>query len=754
MNESNFFIDKDVVPSEIKIELQKAIEQNQFLLHYQPKLDLRTGELVGVEALIRWNHPKWGMVSPEMFIGFAEDTGLILPIGEWVLLAVCNQMIHWQQEGFFTVVSVNLSQKQFSHSNIVKTIEEVLQKTGLEPHYLEVELTESIKSDMEHTISCLQQLKKLGVSISIDDFGTGYSSLNYLKEFPIDTLKIDQSFVRELHHNPNDEAIVKTIISIAHNLNLKVVAEGVETKEQLIFLQQHLCDQGQGYFFSKPMPAGELKESLSEVQRVVNEHGIPRDTRNRIWYEELLNQAKKELEDTVRMQQGMIFKFKRIGGKFVHTLCDGELLYQMGLIPAQVVGKRLDEFLSLEQALNKTTYYQRAWDGEELVHYEDQINGIDYFASLRPIKKGGEVIEVIGSCIDITARKQAERSLRENESRYRLITENMSDILMLLDSRGKILYASPSLGGVLGTPTKSYKGKSSFRLIHPEDRDQVMERYQQVLNKDPSVRMEARFLHADGHWVLIEGIGTPVFGSNGVINHFIIVGRDITDKKRTEEQLAQSEKLAIVGELAASVAHEIRNPITSIKGFIQLFQQGVHKPEYFNVIYEEFQRIEDILQEFLNLAKPQPFKLKKYDLKSILQDIETLFLPQANLQNIRIYQEYDQSLPPIMCDVNQVKQVFINLIRNSMEAVENEGSIKIVGSLEEQHVLIKIIDTGMGISEERLKRLGEPFYSNKEKGTGLGLMLCFRIIRQHNGTITIKSVENQGTTVEIRFPII
>ncbi|MEH7121290.1 EAL domain-containing protein, partial [Neobacillus vireti] len=585
MKESNFNINHAISDQnkKIAIELHKAIELNQFSLHYQPKMDLRTGELVGVEALIRWNHPVQGMVAPECFIGIAEDTGLIIPIGEWVLYAACQQMKDWQSEGFFTVVSVNLSQKQFMDSNIVETIEEVLKKTGLEPQYLEVELTESIKADIDQTILALQQLKKLGVTISIDDFGSGYSSLSYIKELPIDTLKIDQSFVRDLHNNPNDEAIVKTIISIAHNLNLKVVAEGIETKEQLIFLQQHLCDQGQGFLFSKPMPAEDLRENLCKLQKVLNESGIPEGVRNRIWYEELLNQAKEELQDTIRLQQGMIFKFKRINGQFIHTLCDGELLYQIGLTPADVVGKRLDEFYPMEKALFKTTFYQRAWNGEELVNYEGYVNGIYYLASLRPIKKGGEIVEVIGSCIDITARKQVELSLRENEARYRLITENMSDILMLLDHRGKILYASPSLGRVLGTPTKSYEGGSSFRLIHPEDRDQVMMRYQQIINKNPSVRMEARFSHANGEWVLIEGIGTPVYGRNGEMEHFIIAGRDITEKKRTEEQLAKSEKLAMVGELAAGVVHEIRNPITSIKGFIQLFQQGTHKPEYYKV---------------------------------------------------------------------------------------------------------------------------------------------------------------------------
>lgn len=390
-------------PLKIEMELHKAIEQNQLLLHYQPKINLRTGHITGVEALIRWNHPKWGIISPGTFIRIAEDTGLIIPIGEWVLYSACSQVKKWQSEGFFIGVSVNLSQKQVNCSNIVQTIVNVLQTKGLEPHYLEVEITESMTCNFEHTISILQQLKKLGVLTSIDDFGTGFSSLNYLNKLPIYTL--NQSFVRELYNNPSVEEIVKTIISMGHSLNMNVIAEGIETKEQLLFLQQHLCDQGQGYFLSKPLQASKLKEKLDEIQQVVKRHGISEDIRLRIWYEELLNQAKKNLQDTVRLQQGMTFKFKKINGQFVHTLSDGELLYRFGFTPAQVVGKRLDEFLPCEIALEKTAYYERAWEGEDFVTYEDKINGIYYLASLRPIKKGGDVIEVIGSCVDITARK-------------------------------------------------------------------------------------------------------------------------------------------------------------------------------------------------------------------------------------------------------------------------------------------------------------------------------------------------------------
>jgi EAL domain-containing protein (putative c-di-GMP-specific phosphodiesterase class I) len=165
------------------------------------------------------------------------------------LNVACKQNKIWQERGFKTVVSVNLSAIQFNQPNLIDTIEAALQKTGLEPHFLEVEITESMTADIESTILMLQHLKKIGVRISIDDFGTGFSSLSYLKYFPVDILKIDQSFIRKLHNNPNDETIVKAIISMAHNLNLKVVAEGIETKEQLVFLQQHLCDEGQGFFF-------------------------------------------------------------------------------------------------------------------------------------------------------------------------------------------------------------------------------------------------------------------------------------------------------------------------------------------------------------------------------------------------------------------------------------------------------------------------------------------------------------------------
>ncbi|RXZ36140.1 EAL domain-containing protein [Oxalobacteraceae bacterium CAVE-383] len=250
----------------IESNLRAALERGEFVLHYQPKVDIVSGRVTGMEALIRWSHPELGMVPPGRFIGLAEETGLIVPIGAWVTRTACAQNKAWQDAGLPPVrVSVNLSARQFAQKNLVQSIAAVLHETGLEPHYLEIELTESlVMTDVEHAIEMLRQLKLLGVKLSIDDFGTGYSSLAYLKRFPIDVLKIDQSFVRDIAVDFNDAAITVSIISLGHNLKLKVIAEGVETEEQLAYLRHHGCDEVQGYLFSRPLAAAEFEAKLRE----------------------------------------------------------------------------------------------------------------------------------------------------------------------------------------------------------------------------------------------------------------------------------------------------------------------------------------------------------------------------------------------------------------------------------------------------------------------------------------------------------
>jgi diguanylate cyclase (GGDEF)-like protein len=243
-------------------DLRMAIERKEFLLVYQPQVNTVSGKIVGLEALIRWKHPKLGFVPPDRFIPASEKNGLILPIGEWVLKTACSQARSWLEAGFQTVpVSVNVSAVQFRQEGFCQLIKGVLDETGLPPQYLELELTESLlMSNEDLMFPVLQELKEIGLNLVIDDFGTGYSSLSYLKQFPVNKLKIDRSFIRDLSIDPDDAAITSAIISMAKGLGLKVIAEGVETNEQMAFLRDHLCDEIQGYFFSKPITASEIAE--------------------------------------------------------------------------------------------------------------------------------------------------------------------------------------------------------------------------------------------------------------------------------------------------------------------------------------------------------------------------------------------------------------------------------------------------------------------------------------------------------------
>lgn len=244
-------------------DLRTALQEQQFRLHYQPQLDLATGRVVGVEALLRWRHPDRGEISPAEFIPVAESSGLIMPIGDWVLRTACREARAWQDAGLPPVrVAINLSAVQFRHRNLLDTITAALTESGLEPCWLEVELTESlIMRDVHTTIDTLRHLHALGVQIAVDDFGTGYSSLSYLTRFPVSKIKLDQSFVRDVDKR-DGAAIARTVIALGHSLNMKVMAEGVETEYQLRFLREHVCNEAQGYYFSRPMPAGAIQRLL------------------------------------------------------------------------------------------------------------------------------------------------------------------------------------------------------------------------------------------------------------------------------------------------------------------------------------------------------------------------------------------------------------------------------------------------------------------------------------------------------------
>lgn len=531
-------------------ELHLALEREEFCLLYQPKLNLKTGKLCGVEALIRWEHPEQGIISPLDFIPAAEETGMILPIGEWVLREACMQNIAWQEQGLSCmIVAVNLSAPQLYQSDLAEKVQSILDESGLAPEYLELEITESMTMDVHSVLPVLHQLKQMGVRISMDDFGTGFSSLYHLKEFPIDSIKIDRSFVRNCTNDSKDATIVKTIIAMAHQLKLEVIAEGVEFKDHLVFLQQNLCDEAQGYLFSKPVPPEEFVNIIPKLEGIIPNEGISPETSRESWLQWGVEKTQQDLQEAVRKQQGMIFKFTKRNGRFIHGFSDGELIYRMKFTPQQLIGKELKEFLSQEEADRKMPYYERAWNGEENVVYESNVQGLRYVTSLRPVIRGGKVVEVIGCSVDITDRKEvaslldnsdrrdSEEALRQSEARYRLIAENMTDLLCIIDWDGYFKYASPSHVTVLGFPAVAYEGKYAGDFMHIDDRRKVREQLDEMVVTQKGTVLKFRFKNIRGDWIWLEAKANPIFDENGVFNHFLVVSRDITERLELEEKL-------------------------------------------------------------------------------------------------------------------------------------------------------------------------------------------------------------------------
>ncbi|TFB24468.1 EAL domain-containing protein [Filobacillus milosensis] len=462
-------------------QLREAIAQDQFELYYQPRLCLKSGKLVGVEALIRWNHPKEGLIMPNDFIPYAEKNGLIDEIGDWVFRESCAQLRAWLDQGVNDpITSINLSPQQLYQNDLAKKFKHIMEEYKVPPHLIEIEITENVMMAVEEVQQVIKDIKKLGVHLSLDDFGKGYSALSYLTTLPFDKIKIDKAFVFKSTDDKNDETIVKMIIGMSHQLGIKVVAEGIEKEEHLTFLQRNLCDEGQGFFFSHPIPVKEILVQQKEVEEKVKEFGISEIQSNKKELEEALNVARQELKETLSKQQGLIFKYKKIGNKFIHTMSEGELLSKMNIQPEEVIGYELFDFMPTEVAERKTPYYERAWNGENPVIYEGITNGVYYTASLRPVIKGGEVVEVIGSCIDISERREIEQSLVETKRTLTYVLNHVSDYIIVLDNSMNMTYMTPSFKKVLGYLQAGVTDKSLFDIVPEESKHRVHQIFDSV----------------------------------------------------------------------------------------------------------------------------------------------------------------------------------------------------------------------------------------------------------------------------------
>ncbi|NQX58543.1 PAS domain S-box protein [Paenibacillus qinlingensis] len=468
---------------------------------------------------------------------------------------------------------------------------------------------------------------------------------------------------------------------------------------------------------------------------------------------ESLRIAQQDLHDTVRRQQGMTLKFRKINGNFIHTLCDGELLYRLGFKPIHILGNTLHDIWPAFLASSIEAYYHRAWNGEENVMFETTFRGITYLTSLRPIMENERMVEVIGSCVDITERKRMETELRETKELLESVINNTSDAICVLDLNERVISINAAHEHIFGWSQAELAHRTL--PIYPEHlENERKEMYNELRQGKQISGMESVRLRKDGQLIDVSITKTPIMNEKGDIFGFAGITRDITERKQTEELLRKSDKLSVAGQLAAGLAHEIRNPLTSLRGFLQLLQHDLRdKKHYFDIMLSELDRINFIVSEFLVIAKPEAITYKKSDLVTILQSVIALLDTQAVLCNVELVLEFQTDIPEITCSEMHLKQLFINLIKNAMEAIPKDGQIKLIVSLHgDDQIRVRTQDNGCGIPKERLKQLGEPFYTTKEKGTGLGLMMCFKIVEAHKGTMEIQSQVGYGTTIDVFLP--
>ena len=370
-----------------------------------------------------------------------------------------------------------------------------------------------------------------------------------------------------------------------------------------------------------------------------------------------------------------------------------------------------------------------------------------------------EIVKVLAVGRDISERKRADQELKAAKDQLESFIDRNVDPILILNLEEKVVRFNHAFEKTYGWAESEIVGRHILDLpnIPLEFQPEAVHNLARITSIEAIEGYETIRRRKDGVILTVMISSFTMRGENGHINGWAVILRDITDKKQSEELLIRSEKLSIAGQLAAGIAHEIRNPITAIKGFVQLMKSGiVEKKMYLDIMASEIERIEMILSELLILAKPQIIQTERRDIRMLLAQVTTLLDTQAIIDNVQIITEFDPEIPPILCDENQLKQVCINFIKNAIEAMPTGGNIVIqVTSKKENpnHILLRFTDQGCGIPEHILSKLGEPFYTTKEKGTGLGFMVSKRIIENHNGEIAVFSEENKGTTIEVSLPI-
>ncbi|WP_232696908.1 PAS domain-containing sensor histidine kinase [Brevibacillus daliensis] len=431
----------------------------------------------------------------------------------------------------------------------------------------------------------------------------------------------------------------------------------------------------------------------------------------------------------------------------------------LGYTKVELLQKNIFDLIGSDQRCDVALFYEQIKKKEpcsaSLTVFHQDGTPLLLHIMLCPLLSHNKVIGLYGIAREQITEQQLEDELWEAQVKYDILAKHSSDLIVFLDARGKIVFVSPSHEDALGYPVDTFYKKNILGFIHPEDIPRMEKWFFSAYGEvTASEAVEFRALHADGRYLYIRLTCVPMHGKDGVLLGYIVIGQNINDQRLAEELLRRSETLSVLGELAAGIAHEIRNPLTALRGFTQLLQsQSDVSQKYASIMLNELDRIHFIVNELLMLAKPQSYQLNRRDIVSLLQDVITLLESQALLANVSISSNWDQHMFPILCEERQLKQVFINIMKNSVEAMPNGGTIYIEGKqLENNTILLRFTDEGNGMDAKLLEQVGKPFYTTKETGTGLGLMISTKIIREHSGSLTLSSAPGKGTIVEIILP--
>lgn len=507
-------------------------------------------------------------------------------------------------------------------------------------------------------------------------------------------------------------------------------------------------------------------ETSTKIKR--NEHGdmihaigISRDITDRKAAEEELRKTKDRLQSLVQNNADAIWVID-LEDRVLEINPAFETMFDWSA--EEVIGKKLpiipDIMKERFQDIHQTVKAGTSIAGLETIRQRRDGSLLDVSATLSPIVDStGQVIAITGICRDITPRKQAEGTLKAQTQQLMSFIENNEDAILVLDFKGIIQHANKSFEQMFGWTKQEIVGIGVYDLptIPAEYIEEVSTYFEEVKKGKSIFGIETVRARKDGAMLNIMLTLSPIHDENGTIDGWSATIRDITERKKAQEMLQYTEKLSVAGQLAAGIAHEIRNPITAIKGFVQLMESGIgEKKEYLEIISSEIKRIEQILSELLMLAKPQASKFERKDIRILMDQVVTLLDTQAILNDVEIVTEFESANTQawIQCDENQLKQVFINYIKNAIEAMPSGGKLVIqIRKIDEEKIMIGFTDHGEGMSEEVLSKLGQPFYTTKEKGTGLGFMISKQIIENHRGEVRIRSKVNKGTTIQVVLPL-